>query len=94
MLLLLLDFRDGAVNSVEVNGASIPVKQESGHLELPAERLRAGENTVLAQFTANIAPAGKAITRYEERDDNTEYPYTLFVPWMPAWRSRASTSPT
>ena len=77
---LLLDFRDGAVSSVEVNGTSIPVKQENGHLELPADRLRAGENTVLAEFTANIAPAGKAITRYEDRDDNTEYLYTLFVP--------------
>ena len=77
---LLLDFRDGTLSSVEVNGASVPVKQENGRLELPADRLRAGENTVLAQFTANIAPAGKAITRYEDRDDNTEYLYTLFVP--------------
>ena len=33
-----------------------------------------------AQFTAPVAPAGKAITRYEDRDDHTEYLYTLFVP--------------
>jgi len=77
---LLLDFRDGTLSSVEVNGKPVAVKQENGHLELPADRLLAGENTVLAQLTANIAPSGKAITRYEDRDDNTEYLYTLFVP--------------
>ncbi len=33
-----------------------------------------------AQFTAPVGPAGKAITRYEDRDDHAEYLYTLFVP--------------
>jgi aminopeptidase N len=56
------------------------VRQENGYLELPAQRLRAGENIVLAEFTANIAPAGKSITRYEDRNDRSEYLHTLFVP--------------
>ena len=29
---------------------------------------------------APVAPAGKAITRYEDKDDGSEYIYTLFVP--------------
>jgi aminopeptidase N len=45
---VLLDFRDGAVISVEVNGTPVVVKQEGGHLELPEDRLRVSENTVLA----------------------------------------------
>ena len=53
---------------------------ENGHIELPAARLRVGDNTVRVQFTAQVAPAGKAITRYEDRDDHAEYIYTLFVP--------------
>jgi aminopeptidase N len=77
---LLLDFRDGAISSLEVNGTPVHVTQENGHLELPAEQVRAGENIMLAEFTAKIAPAGKAITRYEDRDDKAEYLYTLFVP--------------
>jgi aminopeptidase N len=77
---VLLDFRDGAVSTLAVNGAAVDLRSENGHLELPAERLRAGQNTVRAQFTAPVAPAGKAITRYEDHDDNTEYLYTLFVP--------------
>ena len=35
---------------------------------------------VRVQFTAQVAPAGKAITRYKDRDDHAEYLYTLFVP--------------
>src|SRR5579859_6840104 len=77
---VLLDFRDGKIETLTLNDAAVPVAEESGHLELPAEKLRAGENTVRVEFTANVAPAGKAFTRFEDRDDNSEYIYTLFVP--------------
>jgi aminopeptidase N len=77
---LLLDFREGAVASISVNGVSIAARIENGHVELPASRLRTGPNIVSVQFTAPIGPAGKAITRYEDRDDDSEYLYTLFVP--------------
>ena len=77
---LLLDFRDGAIQSLTVNGVATPVRTENGHIELPASSLRAGSNIVRVQFTAQVGPAGKAITRYEDHDDHTEYLYTLFVP--------------
>lgn len=77
---VLLDFRDGKISTLIVNDSAVPVAAENGHLELPAEKLHAGENTVRIEFTANVAPAGKAFTRFEDRDDNSEYIYTLFVP--------------
>ena len=77
---VLLDFRDGTISSLTVNGTGVQPRDENGHLELPAGSLRAGNNVVRVRFTANVAPAGKPITRYEDRDDNTEYLYTLFVP--------------
>lgn len=77
---LLLDFRDGTVTSLEVDGAPLSPTDQNGHIELPASQLRAGENTVVAQFVAHVALAGKPITRYEDQDDGTEYIYTLFVP--------------
>jgi aminopeptidase N len=77
---VLLDYRDGTLKSVTVNGASVAAIANSGHIELPADKLRAGENSVILQFSSAIAAAGKPITRYEDRDDNTEYLYTLFVP--------------
>ena len=77
---VLLDFREGTVANLTVNGVSVPAKIDNGHIELPANVIHADENVVTMDFTAPVAPAGKAITRFEDKDDNTEYLYTLFVP--------------
>ena len=77
---VMLDFRDSTISTVTVNGATGAPRAENGHLELPGERLRVGENTVRVQFVARVAPAGESMTRYEDHDDGTEYIYTLFVP--------------
>lgn len=77
---LLLDYRDGTLNALTVNGGSVPIEPENGHVEFPARLLLAGENVMTARFASNVAPAGKAFTRYEDRTDNSEYIYTLFVP--------------
>ncbi len=78
---LLLDFRDGALHSLTINGAAInSPEQSNGHITLPAKNLHAGENTVDLAFSANIGASEKAITRFEDKDDGSEYLYTLFVP--------------
>jgi aminopeptidase N len=68
------------VTNLKVNEHPLPVKSENGHIELPPTALRSGDNVVRLDFTAPIAPAGKAITRYEDKDDGSEFIYTLFVP--------------
>jgi aminopeptidase N len=77
---VLLDFRDGRLFSTLVNGAAVDLKTENGHLELPAGRLRMGENTIRLRFEAPVAAAGKPLTRFEDQDDHSEYIYSLFVP--------------
>jgi aminopeptidase N len=72
-----IDYRDGALQAATLNGHAIPTQLENGHLNLPAI---AGQNTLTLSFTSNAAPAGKSITRYEDKDDGNEYFYTLFVP--------------
>jgi aminopeptidase N len=74
---LPIDYRDGTIQSATLNGRSIPTELQNGQLNLPAV---AGQNTLTVAFTSNAAPAGKAITRYEDKDDGSEYFYTLFVP--------------
>ncbi|HKF20414.1 MAG TPA: M1 family aminopeptidase [Candidatus Angelobacter sp.] len=76
----LLDFREGEVKSLTINGQAAPATIQNGHIELPAKLLRLGENVVDIDFTAPVAPAGKAFTRFEDKDDGSEYIYTLFVP--------------
>ena len=77
---LLLDFRDGQLLELRLNGAPLTTEIRHGHIVLPAASLRSGSNTLTARFTANIGVAGKAITRFDDHDDGSEYLYTLFVP--------------
>src|ERR1700729_445373 len=37
---VLLDFRDGTVQEIVLNGSPIPAHLENGHIELPASALR------------------------------------------------------
>jgi aminopeptidase N len=77
---LLLDFRDGTLVELHINGTAFNAVIDHGHIVLPASALHSGANLIETKFTANIAPAGKAITRFEDHDDGQEYLYTLFVP--------------
>jgi aminopeptidase N len=72
-----IDYRDGVVRAATLNGRPVSTELENGHLLLPAA---AGVNTLRVEFASNAATAGKAITRYEDKDDGNEYFYTLFVP--------------
>jgi aminopeptidase N len=75
-----LDFREGSISILTINGQVAPPIIQNGHIELPARFLKLGENVVEIDFIAPVAPAGKAITRFEDKDDGSEYLYTLFVP--------------
>ncbi|HZU31746.1 MAG TPA: M1 family aminopeptidase [Candidatus Angelobacter sp.] len=75
-----LDFREGSITILEVNGHIAPPVIQNGHVELPGKYLKPGENAVEIDLIAPVAPAGKAITRFEDKDDGSEYLYTLFVP--------------
>lgn len=77
---VLLDFRDGQLIGASVNGSAVALKAENGHLELPVNSLRPGENAIHLRFAAPVAPAGKPLTRFDDRDDNSQYIYSLFVP--------------
>ncbi len=77
---LPLDYREGTVRSATLNGSPLPTSLNEGHLTLPATLLHPGENTVEIAFTSRIAPAGAAITRYDDKTDGNEYLYSLFVP--------------
>lgn len=75
-----LDFREGEISSLTVNGQPASTEIQNGHVELPARLLKLDENLVVIDFKSPVAPAAKAITRFEDKDDGSEYIYTLFVP--------------
>lgn len=77
---LSLDFRDGTLEQATINGHAIQPELHDGHLLLPARLLKSGENSVSARFSARVDTAGAAITRYDDKEDGSEYLYSLFVP--------------
>jgi aminopeptidase N len=87
---VVLDFRDldgngkiidGTISDVSVNRRAIAdLRQLNGHILLPGRYFKPGENTITLAFESGIAAAGRPVTRYLDRDDGSEYIYTLLVP--------------
>jgi len=78
---VILDFRGRRLGAVTVNGAELVHPAFNGaHLALPPAALRDGDNAVVIDFVADIAPAGASIIRSTDRTDGTDYLYTLLVP--------------
>ena len=70
---LVLDYqpdRSGFLRSVEANGRETTVRQVNGHIIVPAEVLRDGENSLALEFNAGDGPLNR----------NDDFLYTIFVP--------------
>jgi aminopeptidase N len=69
------------VSNITANGTAIgDARFVSEHLVIPAAHTRAGANRFEMEFASPISTSGSALTRYLDREDNSEYVYTLFVP--------------
>lgn len=66
---------------IEVNGSALKdAREKNDHIIIPGAYLKKGENVIRLRFESPIATSGSAITRYLDREDKSEYIYTLFVP--------------
>jgi aminopeptidase N len=77
---LAIDFRDDSAQKIRVNGKDAEVSQSDGHILIPGRYLSMGANRVEMYFSAKVAEANRAITRYNDLQDGSESLYTLFVP--------------
>ncbi|MFN0300178.1 MAG: M1 family aminopeptidase [Burkholderiales bacterium] len=81
---LILDWRPGPRSDARVeavNGlAARGVRLENDHIIIPAEHLRAGVNRLRIDFSSPIAVSGSGLTRYRDREDTSDYVYSLLVP--------------
>lgn len=66
---------------IEANGRAVKdARQVNDHILIPGAYLTKGENVIRLRFESPIAASGSAVTRYLDREDKSEYIYTLFVP--------------
>ena len=85
---LVLDWRpaavtglpQGVVHAVSANGAALAATRVNDHLVISRAALRPGANAVELEFASPVATAGTAATRYRDREDGSDYVYTLLVP--------------
>ena len=77
---VVLDFRGLGFSQVVANEQPITPLAKNGHLVIPANALRDGENDVRLDFRSAIAPAGASVIRVHDAVDNADYLYTLLVP--------------
>ncbi len=69
------------VSGIKANGRAVTdARFENEHILIPRANLKVGVNEVALSFESPISNAGSAVTRYLDREDNSEYVYTLFVP--------------
>src|SRR5262245_43195616 len=65
---------NGELLEVKANGRILKkYRQVNGHILIPAEALRSGENSLAFRFKTPALKSGAAITRYLDRDDKSEY---------------------
>ena len=77
---VVLDFRDGSITNLAVNGIPAAAQPAHGHLIVPGHYFITGANRIALDFVSGMATSGRAVTRYLGRDDGTQYIYSLFVP--------------
>jgi aminopeptidase N len=77
---VVLDWRGREISVVQVNGKAVPAENRNEHLRIPANAFKAGQNRIELRFQAPVAVSGAPVTRYRDREDGSEYVYTLLVP--------------
>ncbi|WP_390593625.1 aminopeptidase N [Simiduia litorea] len=75
---LTLDFVDGSVDSVEVNGKAIKVHHNGFYITLPASALSTGPQTVKINYTHPYRRDGSGLHWSQDAEDGKVYLFTQF----------------
>ena len=69
------------VGGIKVNGRAVSDAQfKDEHITIPRAHLSTGANKIEFDFESPVSTSSSAVTRYLDREDKSEYVYTLFVP--------------
>ncbi len=77
---LVLDWRGAPVRDFRVNDVAVAPATRNEHLVVEKKHLKGGNNRITLAFESPVAVQGSAVTRYRDREDGSEYLYSLLVP--------------
>lgn len=78
---LSVDFADGTIDSVSVNGGPVDVDYNGSFLNLPAGALLAGTNEVRIVFRHSYSRSGQGLHRFVDPEDSRVYVHSHFEPY-------------
>ena len=78
---LKIDFYQGKIRSLTVNGKKIEPNYNDLFITLPASSLKTGKNEVAIQFQRSFSRDGRGFVRFEDPEDKRVYTYTDLEPF-------------
>ena len=78
---LTIDFDEGTVNSVTVNGKAVNFNYEKWFITIPASELTSGKTTVVVDYHRPYATDGSGLHRFVDPENGEVYLYTDFEPY-------------
>jgi len=78
---LTVDFGNGEVSAVSVNGTSIETIYNDSFITVPKTALQERHNEIVIQFSHRWSDDGSGLYRYDDPDDGKTYLYTDFEPY-------------
>jgi aminopeptidase N len=76
-----VDFTDGSIDEVRVNGQRVPVQYNGAHITLPQDHLRSGGNEVHMVFRHPYSRSGQGLHRFIDPEDGRAYLHSHFEPY-------------
>lgn len=78
---LTIDFHDGQVRQLTLNGESVKFSYNGSFLSLNARDLRDGSNRLIIAYDHGYSRDGTGLYRYQDPVDGSIYLYTNLEPW-------------
>jgi len=78
---LTMDFGDGTVDSLRVNGKDVPVDYNGHFITIAPEHLHDGDNTITVAYRHPYSNDGSGLYRFQDPEDGAVYLYTDFEPY-------------
>ncbi|MEZ4703679.1 MAG: aminopeptidase N [Bdellovibrionota bacterium] len=78
---LTIDYRDGKINSIKINGDDAETTIGEYFVSIPSKYLSTGKNTVEISYTGNYSKDGSGLYRFEDSKDHRVYIYSDFEPY-------------
>lgn len=77
-----VDFNDGSVSELAVNGKMLKEVSYNGKfLRIPKKVLKTGKNKLLVRYKAPYSKTGSGLYKFHDPEDNTHYIYSDFEPY-------------